>query len=218
VNVTFTSLGSKRVTLTIVKNGCVQTRIVPTQVVNCSAAYGDIIALIASVTNNKKVKLDWITANETKNSKYVVEKSDDGFSFKAIGTVASQNNVHNVYNFTDNAPKMGRSFYRIHQLSTLDEEIRLSKVEKVIVGDGELSMLVYPNPIDKTVFVEVLNGENTEGSLEVYNALGVLVRTQYFTKNQVRYELELGELAAGNYIVRIRQNDGQTATAKMTKM
>jgi Secretion system C-terminal sorting domain len=79
-------------------------------------------------------------------------------------------------------------------------------------------MLVYPNPIDKTVFVEVLNGENTEGSFEVYNALGILVKTQYFIKNQVRYELDLGELASGNYIVRIRQNDGQTATAKMTKM
>jgi Secretion system C-terminal sorting domain len=178
-----------------------------------------------SSVNNKKVKLDWVTANESNTSKYVVEKSGDGFDFASIGTIASQNGANNVYTFMDNTPKMGRSFYRIHQLTPINEEVRLSKTEKVIIGEENLSILVYPNPIDKTVFVEVINAEMslrgieaTEGSIEVYNTLGALIKTQYFTKNQVRYTLELGELAAGNYIVRVRQDDGKTATAKMTKL
>jgi hypothetical protein len=221
VNVVFNSLGDKKVTLTIAKNGCIVTRLIPTTVVNCLAGYGDFITFITSV-NHKNVRLDWVTANETKASKYVVEQSGDGINFVALTTVVSKNGVNNVYNFVDTKPKMGRSFYRIHQLMPSDESILWSKTEKVLLNDAEgLSILTYPNPINSTVVVEVLdaeNAENTEGSLEVYNALGRLVRNQYFIKNQVRYELDVSDLAAGAYIIRVRQNDGKTATAKVTKM
>jgi SprB repeat/Secretion system C-terminal sorting domain len=216
-NIIFTSLGRKNVTLTVIKNGCSQTRTTQIEVVNCSGNYGEIITFLSSV-NNKKVRLDWVTTNENNASKYVIETSNDGFDFRSIGSIVSQNRANNVYTFTDNSPKIGRSFYRIHQLTPINEEVRLSKTEKILLGEEALSILVYPNPIDKTVFVEVVNDEITEGSIEVYNPLGLLIKTQYFTKNQVRYELELGELAAGNYIVRVRQNDGKTATAKMTKL
>ena len=217
VTIVFTSLGRKNVTLTIIKNGCMLTRTTQIEVVSCTGNFGEIITFLSSV-NNKKVRLDWVTANENQQSKYAIEKSNDGLDFKPIGSIVSQNGANNVYTFTDNSPKMGRSFYRIHQLTPIDEEVRLSKTEKVMLGEEALSVLVYPNPMDKTVFVEVVNSEITEGSIEIYNALGALVKTQYFTKNQVRSELQVGELAAGNYIIRVRQNDGKTARTKMTKL
>jgi hypothetical protein len=71
--------------------------------------------------------------------------------------------------------------------------------------------------VNTSVFIEVVNGENTEGSIEVYNSLGSLVKKQDFIIKQIRYEVDLTELAVGPYIIRVRRNDGKTAIAKITK-
>ena len=217
VNVTFTSPGLKTVTLTISKNGCTQTRATLIDVSSCSSSFGNLISFNASIVGNKNVQLNWATTDEREASKYAVEKSVDSINFALIGTVASQNFANNVYAFIDPQPKLGRSYYRIHQLTPLNADIMWSKMEKVMLVEDVLSIIVYPNPVNTSVFIEVVNGENTEGSIEVYNSLGSLVKKQDFIIKQIRYEVDLTELAVGPYIIRVRRNDGKTAIAKITK-
>jgi Secretion system C-terminal sorting domain len=159
-----------------------------------------------------------VTANETSASKYMIEQSADNKEFTLVGTVASQNGANNVYTFVDSKPKMGQSFYRIHQMTPANEDVFMSKTEKVMLMEAGKSIIVYPNPVGSILFVEVVDAQNTEGVIYVYNSLGSLVKKQDFVKDQIRYTLELGDLAQGTYIVRVRQTDGKTATAKITKL
>ena len=216
-NVTFSSLGDRTTTLTISKNGCTQTRSFPTTVVNCLADYGSIFAFSASSTSNNDVRLNWATTDEKKTSKYMIEKSADNVNFTLIATVASQNLPNNLYAFVDTKPKTGRAFYRIHQMTPQEQEVAMSKTEKVIVAQLGQSLVTYPNPVGSTLFVEVIDADNTEGSIEIYNEMGSLVKVQKFTANQVRYEVNTEGLGKGNYILKIRRTDGTISTTKISK-
>ena len=134
-----------------------------------------------------------------------------------LGTVASQNLPNNLYNFSDPEPKQGRAFYRIHHITMTDQDIAMSKTEKVTVAEQGQALVTYPNPVGSTLFVEVVDTENTEGSIEIYNSTGALVKTQKFTANQVRYEINTESLGKGNYVLKIRKADGSISTTKISK-
>jgi SprB repeat/Secretion system C-terminal sorting domain len=216
-NVTFTALGARSVTLTISKAGCTITRNVPVDVVNCLADYGNIFAFSASTTGTNGVRLNWATTDEKKASKYMIEKSADNVNFSLIGTVASQNLPNNLYNFSDPEPKQGRSFYRIHQMSMQDVDVNMSKTERVVVAEQGQALVSYPNPAGANLFVEVVDMDNTEGVIEIYSETGALVKTQRFTANQVRYEVDTNNLGTGNYFVKVRRADGSVSTTKFSK-
>ena len=94
----------------------------------------------------------------------------------------------------------------------------VSKSEMItIVGNGQ-SIITYPNPVASTLFVEVLDADNTEGVLEVYDILGRLVASKNFVKDQIRYELEVGDLLMGQYVVRVRYADGKSVATKILKL
>jgi hypothetical protein len=216
-SVTFTSIGSKAVTLTISQNGCTQTRSIPVDVVNCFGNFGTIFAFSASSTNSNGVRLNWATTEEKAPSKYMIEKSVDNVNFTLIGTVASQNLPNNLYSFVDPQPKMGRAFYRLHHITPLDQDIAMSKTEKVTLAEQGQSLVTYPNPVGATLFVEVVDTDNTEGVIEIYSESGRLVKTQKFTANQVRYEVDTTPLARGNYVLKIRKADGTISTTQISK-
>jgi hypothetical protein len=217
VNVTFTSLGEKTAILTITQNGCIQTRTLPITVVNCAGQFGSISAFSASTTNTNGIRLNWATALENSPSKYMVEKSVDNVNFTLIATVNSQNLPNNLYTFNDPQPKMGRAFYRIHHMTTLDQDIALSKTERVVMIQDGQALVTYPNPVGAILFVEVVDTDNSEGVIEIYSEAGILVKVQKFTANQVRYEVDTNSLGKGNYILKVRKADGTVTSSKISK-
>jgi hypothetical protein len=215
--VNFTSTGVKTVTLTVSKNGCVVTRTFTVDVVSCFADFGNIFAFSVSTTGSNGVKLNWATTDEKQASKYMIEKSVDNVNFSLIGTVASQNLPNNLYNFSDPQPKQGRAFYRIHQMTMQNADVNMSKTERVVVAEQGQSLVSYPNPAGANLFVEVVDIDNTEGVIEIYSEAGALVKTQKFTANQVRYEVDTHNLGTGNYFVKVRRADGTVTTTKFSK-
>jgi hypothetical protein len=216
-NVTFTSLGAKSVTLSISKNGCTITRNVPIDVVNCLADYGNIFAFSASTTGTNGVRLNWATTDEKKESKYMVERSVDNVNFTLIGTIASQNLPNNLYSFSDPQPKQGRAFYRIHQMNMQNVDVNMSTTERVVMAAQGQALVSYPNPAGANLFIEVVDMDNTEGVIEIYSEAGALVKTQKFTANQVRYEVDTNNLGTGSYFVKVRRADGSVTTTKFNK-
>ena len=213
--VKFTSVGQKQVILTVTVFGCQRSRVITVNVTSCQDGYGNLMGFVATV-NNKDAFLQWTTMDEKKPSMYMIEKSLDNVHFMMIDGVASKNESNNLYTYTDKKPKVGRTFYRIYQMSPINEAVMVSKSEMItIIGDGS-SIITYPNPVTSTLFVEVI-ADNTEGVLEVYDVLGRLIKTKNFVKGQVRYELEVGDLLIGTYIVRVLYLDGNSVATKFLK-
>ena len=216
--VRFTSIGLKEVRLTVTSFGCVKTKIITVNVTNCQGAFGGFVGFNANPVQQKEVMLDWATSNEQTPSKYLIEKSTDGITFRTIGAVASQNQTNNLYRFADMEPKMGRSFYRIHQISMDNVDVKITEAKKVLMGQNGQSVLTYPNPAQSSVYVEVLDADNTEGTIEVYNHIGMLVKTQKFTSDQIRYQINTDNLPSGTYILKVIRTDGDVKSVKINKL
>ncbi len=88
----------------------------------------------------------------------------------------------------------------------------------------------YPNPFNDQLFVELLKFEDQtkwtvvkstgaleEGVIEVYNAQGILMKTQRFVKEDTRYEINTSQLSNGSYFIKVIPVDGDIKTIKVNK-
>lgn len=71
--------------------------------------------------------LEWSTQNEQNSTKFIIEKSNDGVSFKETGIVkaAGFSTEKNTYSFLDVEPETKKVFYRLKQIDS-DNSISLS--------------------------------------------------------------------------------------------
>lgn len=85
------------------------------------------------VAVNGKVYVRWMVKNDRKDGLFVVERSDDGQQFEALGVkdrVGSQLDVNLFYSYVDELPVQGYGHYRILQVGQ-DNTYRYSDVVKV---------------------------------------------------------------------------------------
>jgi hypothetical protein len=89
--------------------------------------------------------ISWTTVNESQSVRFVIERSQDGTNFVAIGEVRAVGGQLNNYQFTDRSPKAGINYYRIRQINrSVDDE--LTRVVSVSF-DNEAAFVIYPNPV-----------------------------------------------------------------------
>jgi hypothetical protein len=72
----------------------------------------------AVLNNDKTITLDWNTQMEVNSSRFEIERSADGDSWTAIGSVMAKGNSSMVtkYSFTDAQPLSGTNFYRLRMI------------------------------------------------------------------------------------------------------
>ena len=88
----------------------------------------------------------------------------------------------------------------------------------------------YPNPFNDQLFVELLqfeaptkwtvvkgNGALEEGVIEIYNAQGIMMKTQRFAKEDTRYEINTSQLPNGSYFIKVLPVNGEIKTIKVIK-
>jgi hypothetical protein len=216
--VKFTAAGSRRIRLEVASPGCLRTTSHYIEVKPCISSSGVISGLDAAVVNPTMVSVKWKTKGEIEPSKYVVEKSADAKEFIEIAEIQSKNNEDNVYSFDDHEPKMGRSYYRIKHIEADGNMVYTPVQQTLIYINGGDPVMAYPNPTTNKLYIEVLEGQKNEGVIEVYNAIGKLLKVQQYDQNQSRYEIDTQGFPAGSYIIRVRQNDGLIKSVKVSKL
>lgn len=108
----------------------------------------DLVSFEANLAN-EEVVLTWQTASELNNDRFEIERSLDGETFEYIGVVAG-NGTQNIvadYQFVDQSPTRGVSFYRLKQVD-FDGAFEYSQVISVnnnLFGPG-LAFTLFPNP------------------------------------------------------------------------
>jgi len=95
------------------------------------------------------VLVNWKTASEQNNDYFIVERSKDGLNAERIGTIEGAGNSNEVlnYEFVDQNPYSGTSYYRLTQVDFNGESETFDWVAVKFDADTELSMIIYPNPL-----------------------------------------------------------------------
>lgn len=115
----------------------------------------ELVDFTATAQPNKTVQCLWSTASETNNSHFDIQRSKDGHSFETVGTVqgAGHSNRMNYYEFIDEHPYMGTSYYRLKQVD-FDGNENFSSIEQVRIHSVN-DLTVYPNPVIDQLHVKV---------------------------------------------------------------
>jgi len=156
--------------------------------------------------NNNTALLQWSTATETNNSRFVIERSGDDLKWDEIDNISGYGNTSELhtYSYTDAAPLTGYNYYRLKQVDG-DGRFSYSEVRTVVFNNSLLARL-YPNPVRDYVTVEINSDREINGDIVIYTVGGSKVKTvqQHLVKglNQVTIQ-QLGDLATGYYFVKV---------------
>ncbi|MFC4231138.1 T9SS type A sorting domain-containing protein [Parasediminibacterium paludis] len=171
---------------------------------NFGVTNGTILPVkFANISANKVsgiVKVSWNIETEINAASYTVERSVDGVSFIAIGTVVASN--AGTYNFIDASSASATNYYRIKAVDR-DGSFAYSAVVTTAADITTAAVNVYPNPIiNKQVSVQLSNLIKGSYNIELFNNLGqaILSKAIQFDGGTTTFSLQLPiSLNAGLY-------------------
>lgn len=136
-----------------------------------SATPVDLISFNGKAEGGKAV-LDWVTAEETGFSHFVVEKSPDAKAFTAIGEVSAKGSG-NSYGFTTDQTE-ALVYYRLTMVDT-DGSSAPSKIIPVALDDSQSPVfMVYPNPTADYLQIKYNEG----GTVRIVDISGNQIKSQ----------------------------------------
>lgn len=169
------------------------------------------ISLNANCESNK-ILITWKTVQEQNSSRFDIERSVDGIHWTVIGNLHAARNSHieSSYSFTDNSPMQNAS-YRIAEYD-LDGKVQYSIVLRLSCTATKESFRLWPNPVHDRIFVNIVNTNESQAMLKVFDSKGALVKMQKATVLQGSNQLsiDIRSLAKGVYSLSADWNNGQT--------
>lgn len=161
-----------------------------------------------AVNSNKAVDLKW-SASVDRESEFVLERSNNGKDFIAIGKVIRATATQGIeeFSYRDNTPFSGRSYYRIKCIETGSAPLYSKIIPLILSGREEL--ILYPNPVKGNV-ITIESSIPYTGNVEisVSNSSGVVVVRQKINAiNQREFRINRGALPSGTYLLEFTANE-----------
>lgn len=159
-----------------------------------------------AANNNNKVEVSWTTANEINMTGYEVQRSTDGSSFSAVGSIPSRNSSSIAqYSFKDNNPINGTSYYRL-KMNGAAGYVKYSSIAAVQVNNTE-SIVLYPNLVTANQPIHITNTGNQRLNIRLYDQAGRLVLNN--TTNNGIISFSSSQPGKGIFIYRITDMQGK---------
>jgi Secretion system C-terminal sorting domain len=172
-------------------------------------------------TNGDKTLVQWESIGEKNLETYIVERSEDGINFKAIGfdKPKAKSEIEKVdYSFVDDKPEIGINYYRL-QSKELSRKINYSKVVSVDFGLG-LKAKAFPNPFadELNVEIDIEQGVKGQVTIDMFDTAGKQVLTKKINAEgrKLNFEVPTAGLVPGSYVIRVK-NGSTTWQHKITK-
>ena len=162
---------------------------------------------------NKKIHIKWTTRTEVNTDYFNIQKSTDGVNFKNIdskSTKAENGNSNNEISYLshDTNPVSGLNYYRIEQVS-IDGVSTFSEVVSEFINTPKEKVVIYPNPADKLLMIDITNNLSQKTTVTVNDLTGRVVRTEVFQlrKGLNQLMLSIDGLNDGIYSLVIKNNE-----------
>jgi hypothetical protein len=163
--------------------------------------------------NKQQAVLRWSTASESDCRDYIIEKSKDGTNWQMLAKIDAAGNSSTLrsYEFTDQLPGKGISYYRLTQTNT-NGTYKYGGIVIVrnCVADATENVTAYPNP-STGEFTLLYSGDRSQvHSTEIFNAQGKKV----YEAIGLPAKINLSANAAGMYVIYVHL-DSKTVKCMM---
>lgn len=114
----------------------------------------ELVSFEATLLNTDQVKLEWITASESDNDHFDIERSRDGLTWETIAMIPGAGNSSSklTYQTFDSSPYNGRSYYRLKQID-IDGNVTKSEIRTIEIEKNGITN-IYPNPTTGKINIE----------------------------------------------------------------
>ncbi|MCF0056412.1 ice-binding family protein [Dyadobacter sp. CY356] len=160
--------------------------------------------------------LKWTTTAETNSDRFEIQRSNNGKVWNPITTILAKGESTSLssYQYSDTKPENGTNLYRLKMIDK-DETFAYSRIEST-----EFKMLaktvLYPNPAVDYLTLNVDDISMIQ-RIQISNILGVNVYDITKAASDLSSKVDVKNLPSGMYIVRITNNTGNIASAKIVK-
>lgn len=163
----------------------------------------ELISFKAALMANG-ININWITASETNNSHFEVERSSDGMEFESIGSVPGNGSIYEAqtYEFADFIPQKGINYYRLKQVD-FDGVFEYSMVISVNISE-EASIIIAPNPVQQNSELRIIGSSMNDIDFVLMDMTGQVVRSYQNLDENI---ITINDLSPGIYLYQIRQNN-----------
>jgi uncharacterized repeat protein (TIGR02543 family) len=172
--------------------------------------------------NTMEHVLNWTTASEINNFRFVVERSADGVEFVPVGEQAGAGTTAelNAYTFRTSAPSRNEYFYRLIQEDfdgTFKVYPTLALSCKGDIAHG-LVANVFPNPSAGNSSLQISSSRSRTVWVQISDAMGRPVHTKELNISEGAnlFGLPGATLSAGVYTISLR-SEGETHTLKWVR-
>ncbi|MBS1946978.1 MAG: T9SS type A sorting domain-containing protein [Bacteroidetes bacterium] len=159
--------------------------------------------------------LTWTSELEINSSRFEIQRSGDGATWLAIGTVAAKGNsaTSTDYSFTDPSPLSGTNYYRLKEID-LDGNFKLSDIRQVRAAFIKGVKLI--NPAKSTVQVTFGSDFSSNLSLRLLSLNGkILQQRQVNNPAGTTIYLPVSNYANGIYMLHVIAADGSQKIYKI---
>ena len=155
----------------------------------------------------QSVLLNWETASEINNDKFLIERSKDAKHFEPLAELKGKG-LPARYEFRDVLPINGINYYRLNQLD-LDGTFTYSAIKPVRFALEQEAVRIYPNP--------VVNGFTVRNSAKDITALTLVdVSGKAFHLSYANDTVAVpAHISNGTYFVKISYSDGSKSQQKI---
>lgn len=166
-----------------------------------------LISFDAKPIDNSKVKLNWSASEEIGLNGYEIQRSINGTSWEniAFATARRGTSLLHDYEFTDNHPYKGTSYYRLG-LKNGNASPAYSEIRTVKISDAIPAIVLSPNPAGANAEITMESNHRTTMTIHIIDASGKIMLSQSeridVGSNTVSID-KLNLLPNGTYIVRI---------------
>lgn len=164
--------------------------------------------------------LEWSTDISVRPMSFEVERSEDGYSYDRIATVAiDPAREQTAYTYTDKGMRAETNFYRL-KTNLSNRDFRYSNIVLLRSPAAPLTVAVGPNPFCDETRISIMGSTNSLVSVVMLDAAGRIVasQTQYISQGSSVISLSgLGHLAKGFYSLQV-SCEGMREQFKMVKV
>jgi len=159
-----------------------------------------------------KVNLNWVTASETNNDYFTVERSKDESIFENVLNHSGAGSSNHIisYSAIDNSPYTGNSYYRLKQ-TDFDGTFTYSTVVPVSCGkEQEFGLIsVIPGTQDHEIILTFVADGDEQYTYSVYDITGKLMKksTGIAASGINEVHINTGFLAESLYMVNLQSNE-----------
>ena len=130
-----------------------------------------------AVCDGGKVALDWVTATETNNKQYEIERSTDGLLYTTIATIAGHGNStqQQHYHYADHAGAGEHYYYRLKQVNLDNTFVYYHHLvsANTLCEDVSSDVSMFPNPANESITIKT--SSKSPVLVEILNDCGQLV-------------------------------------------